>query len=516
MATTTLLLNLMNNLFIPGLTDDQKATLQLASITFCEFSIGEEGGILIEEQLLESIMSLLNLKMKSRADSAFVGVGRLVLAAPEPLEAAEPVAVQAPLPKEPVAPELKELFADECSKAVARVLLLGISENEHDAELRRLNKLLSQKIRESRVCEDKLLRQNFSLETFGVEYDNLRLVPKIKNVTVSGGIINVYTDTLYARGLPGRYYEIGAFRIDLNPAGDGAPRWYNETRRVRGYKEGMHAPHIWSGGNACLGNTATSFLHLFKARHWHLAAALAIEFVESTNQSDPAGKCVGSWPAATEAVAKAARGIPQVVKDADYEKSRRAYMSACQSRLNEAVDEAKKELAALRSEIESLEAQIVYHSRAKEILSRRRTGRKIFSRAEILAELEQLQALPKVQSVTIGSGALNIHTQTLYASDDAGKHELGSFKITIHLDGLGDSLRFFNQTREVDALLAKQQAPHVLRSGRACLSDLKESFPELIGAMQFSVVAQMAIDFLEQANPDELTWQQLIKWPLAS
>ena len=115
---------------------------------------------------------------------------------------------------------------------------------------------------------------------------------------VEGQSIVVFTEVLNCRdNRTGYLHEIGAFKIELPFAGN-SPIWTNLTRRVKGFKENQHAPHIWAGGDACLGNAAHIFPDLFTNRQFAVAAQIAIEFVESANTNDPAGKHISSWPLA--------------------------------------------------------------------------------------------------------------------------------------------------------------------------------------------------------------------------
>ena len=353
------------------------------------------------------------------------------------------------------------------------------------------------------------------MERFGEEYDNLRKVPKVTDVRVEDGEIRVFTETLYARDGQYNWHEIGAFQISLNPK-ERSPRWKNQTRLINGYKAHMHAPHVWDTGAACLGNTVTTFDTLFTGQLWSIAAALAIEFVENVNLADPAGKHIVSWPLGTPPTA--VPGEREIVKDEKYLGHRRKYMIACAKRMDEVVAAARNQLIAQRIEIERLEAKLVALLRNKAIAARRKKGFGVCDSAEFAREFDALQKMPQISAIHVEPRVLKLVTETLYANHPGSgeRHEIGRFKITIHMDGRGDSIRWFNLNATTHGCVKNQQAPQVLQSGRAFMSEIKESFAELIATAQFSTVAQLAIDFIQQVDADQPSGAHISKWPKAS
>lgn len=420
---------------------------------------------------------------------------------------------------EPRLPEdsLRALFVEECRKCFTLALLLQANGTAGGEETgRSAAKALLQQIRATRLEEQRLLRhESMSLERFGIEYDNLLKVPKVTDVKVENGEIRVFTRTLYCRDGYGNWREIGAFRISLNPK-EKSPRWHNLTRQVNAFKVGMQAPHVWPEGHACLGNTVTTFETLFNSQQWAIAAALAIEFVESVNIGDAAGKHIGSWPLGTPPADVEAK--TEAEHDEAHQAHRSKYMLACASRMDELVVQMRGGLIEKRKEIERLEAQLVQVLRIRQIESRRKQGLTLCDSAQFAREFETLRKMPKVQEVRVEPRSLCLITDTLVAvhPKTGDKHSIGRFKITIQMDGHGDSIRWICLDATTHGCVRNQQAPQVLQSGRAVMSEIKESFAELIAAAQFSTVAQMAIDFIEQVNVDEPGGAHLSKWPQAS
>jgi hypothetical protein len=135
-------------------------------------------------------------------------------------------------------------------------------------------------------------------EKYGSEFDKLLSLPLVEEVEVSPTKVKVYTDTLYCVDSRTRKkHEIGKFRIELPIAEAGAVvRWFNLTRQVNGVRTNMNAPHIYSDGNACLGNTSEVFPSLLAAYEFSAAAQIAIAFAQSANVEDLAGAYINRWP----------------------------------------------------------------------------------------------------------------------------------------------------------------------------------------------------------------------------
>jgi hypothetical protein len=203
--------------------------------------------------------------------------------------------------------------------------------------------------------------------------------------------------------------------------------------------------------------------------------------------------------------------------DAEHEKFKLQYIAACSARNNQFFTQAREALVKHRQKTEPLLANLILEMRAAIIEERKARGESPVDRGAFANEFDALLQVPKVRTVSSGPGTINIYTEMLHCADpSSGKlHEIGECLIKIYIDGHADGVRWFNLTRRTDALLNQQQAPSVLNSGRACFSDIRENFPDLIASMQFSTVALLAIAFIEQLNAEDLTAEQIIKWPVS-
>lgn len=139
--------------------------------------------------------------------------------------------------------------------------------------------------------------QATAAETYAKEFDKLLATPKIIDVKMDDSVIKVFTETLYCVDpRSNKRHEIGAFRIEMSIGGD--VKWFNLTRRIRGYEAGMQAPHVFPTGLACLGNMAEVIPELVANYEFAALAMMAILFVESVNVDDRAGQYINNWPVA--------------------------------------------------------------------------------------------------------------------------------------------------------------------------------------------------------------------------
>ena len=135
-------------------------------------------------------------------------------------------------------------------------------------------------------------------EKLAKEFDTILAMDKVVDVQVRGGVISVFTKTLYCvDNRDGVEHEMGTYRIDIQTDGkDHGVKWFNLTRRVAGIQANMNAPHVYEDGHACLGNMNEIIPSYIANYEFAVVMMLAIQFVESANTSDPAGKYVNNWP----------------------------------------------------------------------------------------------------------------------------------------------------------------------------------------------------------------------------
>jgi hypothetical protein len=413
----------------------------------------------------------------------------------------------------------RQLFVEYSSRALALALAHTTeTAGEHKGRAKVVGKQLAAEVRQGAESEHKLLdRLGMHQEAIGAEYDNLLNIPKVRDVRVEGSNIVVLTEVLNCKDdRTGRMHEIGAFQILIPFAGD-SPRWKNLTRTVSGYQGGQHAPHVWSDGRACLGNTADLFPDLIGKGQYAIAAQLAIEFVQTANTSDPAGKHVNQWPyASSSSSAPPAPTGPRQL-DATHQTYKQQYVNACSKREDEDGAFKQKDLVKRRAVVEQLQVRLILELRAAMLAERKAKGVKACDRSALFDEFDTLTSLPKVASVNVENGVILVTTDMLSCAnpDTGARHDIGRFLIKIFINGQGDSVRWHNLDAAQNAGRKGQQAPLVLASGRALFSDMRENFPDLIAQMQFGAAAMLAIDSIEQISGEDPNVEFLNKWPVA-
>ncbi|MEI6118427.1 MAG: hypothetical protein WCP92_04230 [bacterium] len=197
---------------------------------------------------------------------------------------------------------MKTYYIDICSHRLNKELKdLEKETQEGRNYIKTMQEDLIKKIRDIQNMEKRLIHLTSDktdfLKDLGIEFDKLLQIPKVMNViTEAGGLVHVYTDTLYCTDpRTNLVHEIGKFKISVNTSG---VKWENLTRQVDAYEDGQMAPHIWKEGNACLGNMEHIFPELIANYEYSVVIQLAIQFVESVNVDDSAGKHIDKWPLA--------------------------------------------------------------------------------------------------------------------------------------------------------------------------------------------------------------------------
>lgn len=131
-------------------------------------------------------------------------------------------------------------------------------------------------------------------------------------------------------------------------------------------------------------------------------------------------------------------------------------------------------------------------------------------------EFDQLVKSPKVKDVTVTGGTLAVCTKTLYCTDprNGNIHEIGAFKIRFDLSKC--NVNWENLTRRIDGGVLSMHGPHIDSSGRGCLGNTTDVFPELIRKRELVSAVELAIAFVETVAPDDPWGKQIGNWPRVS
>jgi|GEM_PF-4473021 len=210
-----------------------------------------------------------------------------------------------------------------------------------------------------------------------------------------------------------------------------------------------------------------------------------------------------------------AEPVPQPQGDPALAQARQQYIEICGERVKKALKEASDKVAAAKSEIRDSEQRFFDLTRLDAF--GRVSGSEEEQRVAFAQEFERLLAVPRVLDVRVIQGAVLVYTDLLHAThpETGATHELGKFMLYISIDGKNDGVRWFNSTRRVDAVRANMNAPYVYESGRARVTEMRETFVELIGRLELSAVAELAMNFVETVENDEMG-RMLDHWPVVS
>lgn len=201
--------------------------------------------------------------------------------------------------------------------------------------------------------------------------------------------------------------------------------------------------------------------------------------------------------------------------------SREAYIRECSARFNRTVNETRKKIDEGHKEVQRLQAALVKKLRETQGAERKLEQLESCRGGELDKyglEFDRLLSVPKVIDVVAGDGVVKVFTETLYCVDPRSqtRHEIGKFRIELYTNGANGGVRWFNTTRRVGGYKSDQMAPHIWSDGSACLGNVQEIFPELIGQYEFAAAAMLAIQFVESVNTDDSAGQLIDRWPVAA
>jgi len=136
---------------------------------------------------------------------------------------------------------------------------------------------------------------------FTKEFHRLLDIAHVKKVFVRSNRLAVKTDMIKCTDPrpddDGNTKEhlIGEFVITIIPD-SGEVRFYNQSWTVVGYEEHMNAPHVFHDGRPCMGSIERTLPELVARYDFTSAFTVAINFLESVNVEDAAGKYIRNWP----------------------------------------------------------------------------------------------------------------------------------------------------------------------------------------------------------------------------
>jgi hypothetical protein len=193
----------------------------------------------------------------------------------------------------------------------------------------------------------------------------------------------------------------------------------------------------------------------------------------------------------------------------ELERSREAYVQECGRRMANAVKATRDGIAEAEASIESAMRTIVGATRKRDGL-RRKLSQLLNSQEEyeerFRTEFEKLRAVPGVERIRVREGVVEVFTDLITVPFGGAEYEIGRFCIEIRTSG---EVRCHNLTRKVDGYCH----PHVKENGTCCLGNLSAGIAKLLGEYEYSVIAQVMIEYLKTCNPSD--WYKSIEnWPV--
>lgn len=195
--------------------------------------------------------------------------------------------------------QLKESLAryvKECEKRIASSIASARTDiRKHENTIEKCQLDITKSVRllaDSRKKLEQLENSSDEVEKrFAAEFERLRQMPGVANVTVADGIISVFTENI-AIPFDGMVYDIGKFRIDILTSGeDGGVRCFNLTRNIGDF---CH-PHVRDNGYCCLGNIASGVAKLIGEYEYAVLAQIMIQYLQNVNP-DSWYASIDNWP----------------------------------------------------------------------------------------------------------------------------------------------------------------------------------------------------------------------------
>ena len=160
---------------------------------------------------------------------------------------------------------------------------------------RKLNKDCQELIYQMRILESTEEFGESKLNKYINELDLISKLNKVKDLYVKDGKIIVHTKELYIHDTDSgdRFYG-GEYQIILEPERTDV-KFEGGTKRKSYWGESCPHPHVDEKGMPCLGNMQSTVAELCSQYELYALVSMCIDFLESVNRDDPAGKNIYFW-----------------------------------------------------------------------------------------------------------------------------------------------------------------------------------------------------------------------------
>jgi len=477
----------MSNVFLTGLTNDHRARLASANVPCYDLTLGEEFGVMIEQQHLDAALAALNAYVESQEPSAFEGISKAVLKVKAPGQ---------PPKAHKVTNNWKGKESDDLHEAVRQLLVPVIDRPVlmHHAQ--------------GYPCEPVNDGQfHIHLQSSPVKYAEPGATPpaviwgipnasRNKSFHSSGRGVTIVDE---ASGYPvAEYVGPNNLYVHMN--------FFDkyDDHRVRIFRVLMQKMA------RVVEMSPEDRRSMMRRRFVEECSKSAVRVVRDTADSGTEHELPQGLRKFSSSLHSNSR-FDGAANNKDLQPGEKAVSAI--GTTNGFVD--PKKLQERKSNVQSLRKRLTHavsEARAKE---RKLLTDENVNLDEFGIEYENLMKVKYVKDVKVEGNAIVIFTDILNCRDERTGilHEIGAFRIMLPFTGTMPSWK--NLTRTVNGMKAGQHAPHVWPDGTACLGNTADIFPKLFAQRQWSIAAQLAIEFVQAANTSDAAGKYISSWPRA-
>lgn len=200
--------------------------------------------------------------------------------------------------------------------------------------------------------------------------------------------------------------------------------------------------------------------------------------------------------------------------------SREAYIKECSRRFEKTLTGTQEKISQGHITINNMQKDLVKLIREVHGAERKLEQLSACKGTELeryAKEFESLAKVPGVEDVQVADGVIKVFTEHIYITPDGYPNDtfdIGKFRIEIYTSGSNGGIKFFNLTRQGTGKDYNTNHPHVQTNGTPCLGNIKEQVASLIGEYEYSAVAQLGIQYLEEVNLEDSAGKNIFNcWP---
>ena len=474
----------MSNVFLTGLTNEHRVRLASANVPCYDLTLGEEFGIMIEEKHLEAALGALSAYVESQEPSGFEGIAKAVLKAKAPGQATK---------VHKVSNDWKGKDTDNLHDAV-RQFLVPVVDREvvlHHSQGRACEPVADGKFHIHLYSSPVKFAEPGAMPPaliWGIPNTN-----RARTFHASGRGVAIVDE---ASGYPFAEY-VGPNNVYVHMQFFEA---YGDDR-IRTFKVLMQKLA------RLVEMPAEDRRSLMRKRFIEECCKSTVRVVRDTTESGtehelPEGLKNHSSSLHSNSRFDGANGLQPGDKSVSAVGIANGYVDP------KKLQERKANVQALRKRF----AHAIAEARVKE---RKLLTDENVNLDEFGLEYENLMKVKYVKDVKVEGNAIVVFTDILNCKDERSGilHEIGAFRIALPFTGTMPSWK--NLTRTVNGMKAGQHAPHVWPDGTACLGNTAEIFPKLFAQRQWSIAAQLAIEFVQAANTSDSAGKHISSWPRA-